>query len=448
MLATLALSGCGEETEGADPLQGLWRSEGYGWIYAVEGDAVRVYEVTSSTCGQVVSGALVATGREATGPARIDLEVPGGFVLGMSVVQGPAGTLHFVPDGLVAGPPAQRIDALPPACEAEAPSDDLTAFDTLDEWLSEHYALFEARDVDWDELVAQQRARLVGQTPEPFFDVVVDLLAPLQDAHVSIVGPTGAFEGRREEAEPVTDQMLAQAQEIISSRYLVSMRETWLDGQIERAWLPGEVAYVAAHGFGPLVDADGRLDYLAGVDALETALDRIFEAPMNGLVLDLRTNGGGSDLYGLAIAARLTREPYLAYTIEARLDPNDRSVFGNDVPVMVLPSDRPGFDGPVAVLIGRDTVSAGETAALALRGRPGITSYGERTQGAFSSVLNHFLPNGWLLGLPNERYVSADEARFDVVGLPPDVPTSVFSAEDIAAERDAALDRALLGFDT
>lgn len=428
----------------AAPLDGFWQTQGYGWIYAVDGDDVQLFEVTSGTCVQLVSGTITAHAPDPQTAARMDVAVPGLFTLGMSVTEGDAGTLHFFADGLVISPPANPVPALPDRCLNPGPADDLAAFDTMTAWFDEHYALFADRDVDWEELVALHRPRLVGPEPEPFLDVASELLEPLQDAHVSLFGPEGGFEGRREEANAVTEKMVEQGQGLISSDYLVTARDAYVGGQLEFARLPGDIGYLATHGFGPLVSEDGRIDYLSGLAEVEAALDEIFAGPpMNGLVLDLRTNGGGSDLYGMAIASRLTQAPYTAYTIRARVDAEDAAVYSEGVPVEIAAAEGPGFDGSVAVLIGRDTVSAGETVALALRGRPAVTLYGEPTQGAFSAVLNHFLPNGWMLGLPNEHYVTEAGDRFDVVGIPPDVLTPVFSAEDLSANRDSALDAAL-----
>ncbi len=432
-----------DTTGGSSALDGIWQTEGYGWVYEISGGDVRVFEVTQDTCVHVVVG-TVLDDLGPQGNVRIDLEVPGLFTLGMSVLDAEADAKQFLSDGLVVAPPAHAVEALPSACLEKPAAEDLAVFDTLTAWFDEHYALFPDRDVDWDATVAEHRQQLAGANAPPLFEVVASMLQPLEDAHVSVQGADGVFEGRRTEAEPVTEEMVEQARTLISDAYLVTERQAWVDGQFEFAWLPGNVGYLATHGYGPLVGKDGRLDYLAGLDAVESALDEVFSGePMTGLVLDLRTNGGGSDLYGLAIAERLAQESYVAYSIRARVDPTDPAVFGEAVDVTLAPSDRPGFDGSVAVLIGRDTVSAAEAGALALRGRQGITLYGEATQGAFSTVLNHFLPNGWLLGLPNEHYLTADGQRFDVVGIPPDVVTPVFSADDIAAGRDSALDAAL-----
>lgn len=428
------------------PLDGVWQTEGYGWIYAVEGPDISVFEATSETCVQVVRGTILS---EDTGEgARADLEVPGLFTLGMTISEGDEGELYFLADGLILAPEAHDIEALPASCSQAPDAGDVAVFDTVTRWFDEHYALFDDRDVDWSAMVSEERARLTSDSPSPLLEVLTSLLGPLEDAHVSIQGPEGTFEGRRVEVDSVTETMVEQGQALISKAYLVTERESWVAGQIEFARLPGDVGYLAAHGFGPLVGEDGRLDYLAAVEEFRDALDVVFsDDTMRAVVVDLRTNGGGSDLYGLELASRFADTSYTAYSIRARIDPVDESVFGPPHPIVIEPSERPSFDGPVAVLIGRGTISAGETAALALRGRPGISIIGESSQGAFSSVLNHFLPNGWLLGLPNEHYLTEGGERFDVVGIPPDVETPVFSAEDLEAGRDSAIEAAIASFD-
>jgi C-terminal processing protease CtpA/Prc len=110
---------------------------------------------------------------------------------------------------------------------------------------------------------------------------------------------------------------------------------------------------------------------------------------------------------------------------------------------MVRPSNRPGFRGPVVELTGPITISAGETTTQALMGRrPHVTRVGEHTQGVFSDVLVRRLPNGWIFGLPNEVFRTADGKTFDGPGIPPDVAVPVFTEADLAAGRDPGLARA------
>ena len=108
------------------------------------------------------------------------------------------------------------------------------------------------------------------------------------------------------------------------------------------------------------------------------------------------------------------------------------------------PSARPGFRGPVVELTGPLTISGGETFTQALMGRtPHITRIGENTLGVFSDVLGRRLPNGWFFGLPNEVYRTSEGRAFDGIGIPPDIPIYVFTAEDLAAGKDRALERGI-----
>jgi C-terminal processing protease CtpA/Prc len=164
------------------------------------------------------------------------------------------------------------------------------------------------------------------------------------------------------------------------------------------------------------------------------------------MVIDVRLNHGGDDPLGIEIAARLTEKKYLAYFKVARNNTElDASLhFTNRQPSWVVPSARPGFRGKVVLLIGPDTVSAGETFAMALLGRePRVTMIGLNTQGVFSDILSRSLPNGWYFHLPNEVYLTADGRAFDATGVPPDVRVPFFIGADLQNGHDLALEEAI-----
>ena len=110
----------------------------------------------------------------------------------------------------------------------------------------------------------------------------------------------------------------------------------------------------------------------------------------------------------------------------------------------MVPSAKRNFEGKVALLVGPDTVSAGETFTMALMGRePHVLRIGLNTQGVFSDVLRRALPNGWYIGLPNEVYYTQDGKAFDATGVPPDIHVPFFTQEDLLESRDAALEEAI-----
>ncbi|WP_280392214.1 S41 family peptidase [Nocardia brasiliensis] len=160
---------------------------------------------------------------------------------------------------------------------------------------------------------------------------------------------------------------------------------------------------------------------------------------LRGLVLDLRINGGGSDSLGLQLAARLTDRPHFPYAKKTRNTAPQ--------PLRVEPAADP-FLGPIAILTGGSTISAGETFTQAMLERPSRTTrIGEPTQGVFSDVMQRKLPGDrdadWWFGLPNEEFLTSDGRTFDGPGIPPELSEPVFTDEEFAHNLDSAFDRAL-----
>ena len=207
--------------------------------------------------------------------------------------------------------------------------------------------------------------------------------------------------------------------------------------------LANSTGYLRIRGFSGYTDND---NFDQGTDALEAALDAIFKdaEKLTGLIIDVRINGGGSDLWGIAVASRLTDREYLAYIKDARNDVHNAARFSEGQPRFVKPSQRPHFWGPVVELTSINSVSAAETFTMALMGRrPQVVRIGESTQGIFSDILGRTLPNGWRFGLPNERFLTKEGVAFDGPGIPPHVLLPVFPRSDLAKGRDSGIEKAM-----
>jgi C-terminal processing protease CtpA/Prc len=213
---------------------------------------------------------------------------------------------------------------------------------------------------------------------------------------------------------------------------------------ISYADLPGRLGYLRPLTF----RYTEGIDYAAEVSELDGALDKILTRErvesLRGLIIDLRINGGGSDALALRMASRLSRRPFFAYAKQARNDVRDAIRFTTPQPVWVPATDRPRYTGPVVILAGGSTISAGETFTQALLNRPQRPILiGQPTQGVFSDTLQRHLPNGWEFWLPNERFLDRRGRTYDGTGIPPDITTPVFTDEEFAADRDSAFDRAV-----
>jgi C-terminal processing protease CtpA/Prc len=269
------------------------------------------------------------------------------------------------------------------------------------------------------------------------------MIAPLEDAHTFIGAESldRRFSGGRKSPATVERDDRDRAFSLVT-RYLAAPLSISCEGRVEFGMLRPDIGYLRIRSFSGY-HADGSFE--SGLEALEKALDSAFAAAESwkALVIDVRINGGGADPYGLAIASRLADREYVAYVKQARSDPGDPARWTAEQPSVVIPSKRPGFRGPVAELIGIDSVSAAETFTQALLPRrPAVVRIGENTQGVFSDILGRKLPNGWRFGLPNERFVTEGKS-YDGPGIAPDVPVLSFTPEGLASGRDAGIEAAL-----
>jgi hypothetical protein len=338
-----------------------------------------------------------------------------------------------------------RVSGPPTPCNRETPKDLLTTFDVLWQNYADHYPFFALKHVDWEGVRATYRPRAASASPTELFDIFSAMIAPLQDAHTSISAPDiGKRMGfRRADPDSIGPNGRPRITEIITTKYLRGPMRSWANGRVAFGYLPDSIGYLRVTGFSGYTQ-DGS--FRSMLTALDAALDTIFADTRGwrGLIIDVRVNGGGADPLGLAIAARLTATPYLAYNKVARNDPDDDKKMTAAQPSMVTPSSRPGWRGPVVELISRYSVSAAETFTQALMGRrPAIPRVGEYTQGVFSDVLGRSLPNGWRIGLPNELFLTEQGTSFDGPGIPPTVPVPTFTRADLEAGRDPGLERAM-----
>lgn len=345
-----------------------------------------------------------------------------------------------------------RVPALPAACTHPTPKDPLTSFDVFWQSYEENYPFFAAKGIDWRAVRDEYRPQVHRDTARAeLFDIFSRMVRPLYDAHVAVQDGDRVFAEGRPGTEVPGEELDAKVKKFIEARDLANApyRRDFANGRITYADLPGggRLGYLRISGFGGYLP-DENASYAAQLAELDRALNTVLTPQrsrhLHGLIIDLRINGGGSDALGIHIAERLTDAPYIAYAKRARNDPADPNRHTRPEPIPVLPAHAPRYTGPVAVLTGGSTVSAGETFTQALIDRPGrMLRIGQPTQGVFSDVMQRELPNGMTTWLPNEEYLTDSGRTFDGTGIPPEVRVPVFTKEEFAAGRDSGFDRAV-----
>lgn len=320
--------------------------------------------------------------------------------------------------------------------EPEPGRDPATLFDAFWGEFDAYYASFERKGIDWDSVYAAYRP-LIRQDMSnvELAGVMAQMMLVLEDGHADLFttvghyGYTGWY-----------DAYLANFDASALPRYV----RTAPPGQSGNAgliqglglafgWVTAGIGYLRIDNFGNPAIRDGiddALQALAGVDAL---------------VIDIRHNGGGSDLNTDAVAGRLTDRRYLYRHYRYRNGP-EHDDFTRVFDDYIEPVGQERFLGPVAVLTNRRTFSAAEAFIMAMQARGGAFTVGDTTGGGTGNPIWRELPNAWTFRVPRWIDWSAAGDTVDGVGIPPDVPVQIPPAVE-GTGVDPILERAIAELD-
>ena len=401
-------------TEGSVPkaLQGVWKSRGYGWIVRFDASGPSLYHLAGDDCWR---------------DPRPQADPDGVLKLWRPV--GGAIETAGETDGTVYR--FDRLKALPAACSDARSWTPQRTLAVVADTFAAYYPLSDERGLDWS---ARRRDALaaLGEAPDEaaLWKALATLLRGIDDAHVELDGVVdGGMRTRRfgeaavllrAKASPGGEAAWAQAWRAQVLAAPLGVREAAGGGVL---WgRKGEVGYLA-------LTAMGGFDPRAGDDdtaLLDRALDEAMTAfaGAEAVIVDVSDNRGGYDVIARRIASRFADRRHVVGSKVA--------VGGDGVaqPLLVTPSDRPRYLGPVWLLTSRVTVSAGETFTLSMRALPNVRQAGETTRGALSDQLQKPLPNGWRFALPAETHRDAAGQVVEGRGIVPQVPMPVFPPDD------------------
>jgi len=187
-----------------------------------------------------------------------------------------------------------------------------------------------------------------------------------------------------------------------------------------------------------IVTRDGRtIGYIAlaqfsrgASEALRDTITSLRERDVQALVLDLRGDPGGLVDEAVGIAGAFL--PKGSTVVVTQGEHSQRKVITTD-------TEPVAGDLPLKVLVDRNSASASEIVAGALRDSGRATLVGERTFGKALVQSTILLRNGGALKLTTQRYLTPSGYDLAKRGLPP----AVKAVDDPATPRDEALQKAL-----
>jgi C-terminal processing protease CtpA/Prc len=170
---------------------------------------------------------------------------------------------------------------------------------------------------------------------------------------------------------------------------------------------------------------------------------------LDAVIIDLRFNGGGHTESFVKTLNSFACEPKVFLKSKYRNGPSH-----NDFSEMFEHRIRPHNDclknKPVAILMNSYTASSSEHFILGMKSQKGVFTVGDTTCGAFSSVNERLLPNGWCFRIGGQVVYTPDgdllvdsKGRYlEGLGLSPDfyVPDHL---EPLKFHQDVPLDKAI-----
>lgn len=252
-------------------------------------------------------------------------------------------------------------------------------FDALWTVVDEHYCFFAEKDVDWNEVRHRYSSRISpGMTPQELFGVCADMLNELRDGHTNLSAPfnTSYYRAWWSDYPQNFDMRLIQ-------QYYFNFNYNSV-GAITYGVLPQNVGYIYYSTFSSAI-GEGNLDWIL-----------MSMATCDGLIIDIRDNGGGSMTNVECLFSRFITGRTLVGYISHKTGPGHND-FSEPYPYYYEPASQGHFmwGKPVVVLTNRSTFSAANNFASIMKLLPQVRIVGATTGGGSGMPYSSELPNGW-----------------------------------------------------
>ena len=298
-------------------------------------------------------------------------------------------------------------------------------FEALWHIIDEHYCFFDekkqAYGLDWDEVYQRYQPQFNNtMTESQEFEVLANMLGELRDGHVNLYS---AFDvGRNWTWHEDYPQNFSDT---LQRRYLGT--DYRIGGGMKYRILNDHIGYIYCGSFSSSF-GDGNLD-----DILT------YLAPCNGLIIDVRNNGGGQLTLAEQLAARFTNEELLVGYLKHK-----RGKGHNDFSELKEQILKPGkgvrWQKKVAVLTNRSVFSAANEFVKYMRCCPNVIIVGDRTGGGAGLPFSSELPGGWAIRFSACPMYDRNKQTTEF-GIDPDYNVGI-TDEDFARGLDTIIEKA------
>ena len=305
--------------------------------------------------------------------------------------------------------------------QEERPDTPTGNFEALWHIIDEHYCFFDYKDIDWNQIYQTYKVRVNdNMNREQLFEVLTDMLSELRDGHVNLYT---AFDNGRywnwHEDYPTNFS------DTLQRRYLGT--DYRIAGGLRYRILDDNIGYVYYGSFSSAV-GEGNLD--------EVIQHLMF---CQGMILDIRSNGGGDLTNAEKLAARFCNQKTLVGYIQHKTGKGHND-FSAQEPQYIEPSSNLRWQKKVVLLTNRGVFSAANEFTTYMKCMPQVTVVGDRTGGGSGLPFTASLPNGWTVRFSACPTYDANHNQTEF-GIDPDYNVAL-TDDDFNKGKDTILEHA------
>lgn len=300
-------------------------------------------------------------------------------------------------------------------------------FDYLWHQIDEKYAMFDVKDVDWQEVYDKYRPQVSDViSNDSLFAVCAAMLGELNDGHVNLISTNGTSR-----ADSICYRFYTEAGYDINAiiQGYLGPHYAMTGGMAHTSLRDGRIIYIFYSSFSNSISPDQLKHILSCYPQAE------------GLVLDIRGNGGGAMNNITNILKMIAHDgKRLMYRSQIKNGP-DHDCFTDLDDTYTPTSDSAAFLLPVAVLTDRGCFSSASMFALCAKAYPTMTVIGDTTGGGMGLPHTTVLPNGWRARFSITRALAPDGSNYEN-GVPPDIAIPFDRSAAITQHKDNIIDAA------
>lgn len=296
-------------------------------------------------------------------------------------------------------------------------------FELLWKIIDEKYCFFEYKDIDWNEVHDRYKKRISPDMPAAgLFEVLGEMLAELKDGHVNLYAAHDVARYTK-----WYEDYPANFNDSINQLYLGKNGDYKIASGLKYKIFKDNIGYIRYESFSSGIGEGNISEVLA------------YLALCDGIIIDVRNNGGGNLDYAKKLASRFTNQKVLTGYIQHKTGPGHND-FSKPYPVWLEPSEYIRWQKPVVVLTNRHSYSATNDFVNMMRLMPNVTIMGDKTGGGSGLPFSAELLNSWSVRFSASPTLDPSGEHIEF-GIEPDVAVNM-TQEDITRNIDTIIEEA------